>query len=59
MELNKETLKTLERKLAEYSKANGDIAVHDSLHNNDVCRPGCRGTCDANCTHGCRNMNGL
>jgi len=58
MELNKDALNTLELKLAEYGKENGGISIHESMNNNDFCHPGCSGTCDANCSHGCRSMNG-
>ena len=54
MKINVDALKALELKLAEYSKANGSISEHRSLSNNNTCHPGCRGTCDTTCVHGCR-----
>ena len=48
MELKKETLKALERKLAEYSRKNGGIALHESLNQNGICSPGCTTSCKAN-----------
>ncbi|MBR4383375.1 MAG: hypothetical protein IKP64_07440 [Selenomonadaceae bacterium] len=55
MKINSDALKALELKLAEYSKANGTIAEHDSANNNsyDVCRATCKGSCFGNCLGSC------
>lgn len=55
MKINMEALKTLEAKLAEYSKENGTIAVHESLNNN--CERNCAGTCSGGCYGGCLNTS--
>ena len=51
MKMDMKVLKALEAKLAEYSKENGAIAVHESLNNN--CERNCAGTCDGGCYGGC------
>ena len=51
MRLNIETLKTLELKIAEYSKNNGTVAEHESMTNN--CKD-CTGTCTGTCQHHCK-----
>ena len=48
MELKKETVKAFELKLAEYSKENGGITLHNSLTANSICGPGCSASCKAN-----------
>ena len=47
MKINSDALKALELKLAEYAKANGSIAEHDSANNNRC--NGCAGTCQGLC----------
>lgn len=51
MKINIDALKTLELKLAEYNKANGSIAEHESV-NNKRCN-GCSGFCTVNCRGMC------
>ena len=52
MKMNMDALKALELKLAEYSKANGAIAEHESA-NMDFCT--CTGHCGTECTGSCHN----
>ncbi|MBQ6297227.1 MAG: hypothetical protein IJK81_05995 [Selenomonadaceae bacterium] len=51
MKMNMEALKALELKLAEYSKANGGIAEHESAN------AGCTG-CMTTCSGGCESCSG-
>lgn len=55
MKMNINALKSLEFKLAEYSKANGAIAEHESANTNcsSGCIGHCTGTCDTKCTGTC------
>ncbi|MBQ3443717.1 MAG: hypothetical protein IJG33_10780 [Selenomonadaceae bacterium] len=56
MKMNLDALKTLEIKLAEYSKANGVIAEHVSDNMNKCasgCSGACMGSCKGNCTSSC------
>lgn len=55
MKMNMEALKTLELKLAEYSKANGAIAEHNSSNENkcSTCSGTCTGVCSGTCSTGC------
>ncbi len=52
--MDMKALETLKLKLAEYSKENGTIAVHDSQSNNAAsdCH-GCYGSCEGTCNGGC------
>lgn len=52
MKMNMEALKALELKLAEYSKENGTIAIHES-ENANSCKSGCTGGCYGECYHSC------
>ena len=52
MQLNKEALKSLELKLAAYSKENGVIAEHASSNMNS-CNRGCFNQCDGSCKSTC------
>ena len=52
MKINIEILKTLELKLAEYSKENGTIAEHASGNVNS-CRGICKGSCSGTCQYVC------
>ena len=54
MKINSDALKILERKLTEYSKANGSIAEHDSANNNRC--NGCAGTCRGDCIGSCKRV---
>ena len=49
MKMNMDALETLELKLAEYSKANGAIAEHESANANCSCSGSCSGTCSGSC----------
>ncbi|MBQ3443931.1 MAG: hypothetical protein IJG33_11895 [Selenomonadaceae bacterium] len=49
MKIKIDALKALELKLAEYSKANGAIAKHNSSNINCNCRGGCQGSCMGSC----------
>ena len=49
MKMNMDALKALELKLAEYSKANGAIAEHES-ENQNGCSSKCIGACYMSCT---------
>ena len=51
MKMNIDILKTFELKLAEYAKANGTIAEHDSSNMN--CKDSCSGSCTGNCFGSC------
>lgn len=51
MRMNMDALKALELKLAEYSKANGSIAEHESANAN--CKSGCTGGCVGSCKFDC------
>ena len=56
MKMNMDALKTLELKLAEYTKANGSIAEHASANANGCskgCSGSCYGDCAGACTHSC------
>ncbi|MBR1805097.1 MAG: hypothetical protein IJ774_01785 [Selenomonadaceae bacterium] len=52
MKINSDALKILERKLTDYSKANGSIAEHDSANTN--CSRGCKGNCNVSCFAMCK-----
>lgn len=60
MRMNIDAIKTLELKLAEYSKENGVIAEHasESLNYHEVgcntCVGKCTGTCDNTCAGSCK-----
>ena len=58
MKMNMNALKAPELKLAEYSKENGLIAMHDSANINSgcgtTCSGQCRGTCKSGCGGGCQ-----
>lgn len=55
MKMNMDALKALELKLAEYSKENGSIAEHESLHSNcEGCMTTCIGQCSNQCSGGCK-----
>lgn len=60
MKINVDALKALELKLAEYSKANGAIAEHESANTNcsavcnGTCSGGCKGLCKSGCGGGCQ-----
>ena len=61
MKMNMEALKSLELKLAEFSKSNGAIAEHKSANANcnygtcyGTCY-GCHGSCDGSCSGSCKN----
>lgn len=51
MTINSDALRALELKLAEYSKNNGAIALHESS-NNRYCF-GCEGSCCTHCLGSC------
>ena len=53
MKINLEALKTLEQKLAEYSKENGAVAEHYSSNMNRYCI-GCEGNCYGHCSGSCQ-----
>lgn len=59
MKMNMDALKALELKLAEYSKANGVIAEHESANSNchsscaNNCSGWCKGSCDNTCEGRC------
>ena len=54
MKINIDALKSLEFKLAEYSKANGAIAEHHSSNENcSTCSGTCTGVCSGTCSTGC------
>lgn len=58
MKINIETLKTLELKLAKYSKENGTIAEHVSENVNScrgICKGSCSGTCQYLCVSACKS----
>ena len=52
MKINLDALKALELKLAEYSKANGAIAEHESATMNCNCSS-CVGSCQNSCAGSC------
>ena len=52
MKMNMDALKTLELKLAEYSKENGAIAEHESSNVNS-CKGSCYATCYGSCKDSC------
>lgn len=60
MKMNTDALKTLELKLAEYSKSNGAIAEYASVNTNcsavcnGTCSGGCKGLCKSGCGGGCQ-----
>ena len=56
MNVNMDALKALELKLAEYGKANGAIAEHESANTN--CSSGCTAACMGNCNNTCNAMCG-
>ena len=51
MKMNMDALKALELKLAEYSKANGAIAEHESAN---IGCDGCSASCNGNCQNCCK-----
>ena len=55
MKMNVDTLKALELKLAEYSKANGAVAEHNSANMNSCACQGksCTGECFGSCKNTC------
>ena len=55
MKMNVDTLKALELKLAEYSKANGAVAEHKSANMNSCACQGksCTGECFGSCKGTC------
>ena len=53
MKMNMDVLKALELKLAEYSKANGSIAEHESSNVNCACSGTCLGACYGSCKNSC------
>ena len=57
MKMNMDALKALELKLAEYSKANGSIAEHESANTN--CPGTCGVTCSGHCSGGCTTACGV
>ena len=64
MKINIEALKSLELKLAEFSKENGTIAEHESSNKNGCnscsggCMGGCGGGCYSTCIGGCKRSRG-
>ena len=60
MRMNIDAIKTLELKLAEYSKENGVIAEHEAGNMNyhevgcNTCVGKCTGTCDNTCAGSCK-----
>ena len=53
MKMNMDALKALELKLAEYTKANGAVAEHESANNN--CHSSCANNCSSHCKGECDN----
>ena len=55
MKMNMDALKALELKLAEYTKANGSIAEHESANMNSCACQGksCLGECLGSCKNTC------